>query len=54
MKSRKFILALLGFLTSTLLLVLGFIDAEVWKLTAPTILGLYFTANVAQKATARE
>lgn len=48
--SRKFILASAAFLAGTSLLVAGLISSEQWMTLTPIVLGLYFTANVAQKA----
>jgi hypothetical protein len=49
MKSRKFLLALLVFLTASGFLALGLITADDWMKVAIATMGLYGTANVAQK-----
>lgn len=49
-EDRKFKLALLVFLTSTLALFLGEIDQDVFKTITEWILIVYIGGNVAQKA----
>ena len=52
--SRKFILAAFALLAGTSLLVARFITSDQWMTLMPMVLGLYFTANVTQKAVTKE
>jgi hypothetical protein len=52
--SRKFLLALLAFLTFTGLLLAGKLDQGAYLTLAMFALGGYLGANVIQKATAKE
>ena len=53
MKSRKFILALLSLLSASLLCVTGHVADGVYSAVVIATVGVYMTANVAQKAAAK-
>lgn len=50
--SRKWILAILIVLVSSLLVYIGSITAAIWGSTIGVLIVAYFTANVAQKKVA--
>lgn len=53
MKSRKFILALLSLISATALCITGHIADGVYSAVIIATVGVYMTANVAQKATVK-
>lgn len=51
--SRKWILACAAFLTATGLLIAGLLTPDQWASFDTWLIGLYFAANVSQKATTK-
>jgi hypothetical protein len=52
-KSRKFLLSVVVFITSTVVLAIGLITPDVWESVSTSIVFIYLTGNVAEKTLKR-
>ena len=50
---RKFKFSVLVFMTNTLVLILGYVDQDVWKVVTEWTLALFVAGNVGQKVFAK-